>query len=72
MSTSLTSGTYPRAGLPFFSLRRMTRTVLREVRAYGFARAARHLELAAREREHGDPELAQQLRTAAESCRPRA
>jgi len=72
MSTSLSSGTYPHAGLPFFSLRRMTRTVMREVRAYGYARAARHLELAAREREHGDPALARQLRAAAESCRPRA
>lgn len=70
MSTSLTSGTYPHAGRPFFSLRRMTRTLVREIRAYGYARAARHLELAAREREHGDPELAHQLRAAAASCRP--
>lgn len=71
MSTSLTSGTYPRARLPFFSLSRMARTLARELRAYAYARAARDLELAARAHDRGDPALARQLRAAAEGCRPR-
>lgn len=66
MTTSITSGSYPRRASPASSLwQRLSQGTWRFLQELGDQRVRHHLELLARQHDALNPELARQLRDAA-------